>query len=194
MLNYKVGAGVCGILSTVVIAVGMSVAISVYPSFNWESNFVSHLGSEGAVSEPYFNYGVITSGIFLFVFSFGLLKSVNNKISQVGCVAMAGAAIGFVGLGIFNLPHELHLPFTVPYFLLVPIAQLIIGFGFLLNNKKGLGQKTIIAGAVTSIFAALTAISSIMNFPGFAIFEALSSTSANIWVIAISIMLIGKKI
>ena len=194
MVSYKTISGICGILSSVVIATGMSVAISLYPSFSWATNYVSHLGSEGVASEPFFNYGVMISAAFLFAFSFGLLKSLNNSIGKIGCVTMAGAAVGLAGLGIFNLPHELHLPFTVPFFLLVPISLLIIGFGFLLNNQKGLGRKTILTGTVTSIFAAATMIFSLMSLDGFAVFEALTSTVGGLWVIAISIMLIRKKI
>lgn len=194
MNSYKVVAGVCGILAPIVSFIGMTIAIAVYPSFSWTTNYVSHLGSEGAVSEPFFNYGIIASGILLFVFSFGLLKSLENKISKYGCLVMAGAAVGLVGLGVFNLPHELHLEFTIPFFLLVPASQLVIGIGFLINNQKRIGRLTIISGVATSVFAAFTAISSLMDLPVFAIFETLSSTSGNIWVFAISILLIRKKI
>ena len=195
VVNYKIISGICGILAVAVSAIGMGIAVAIYPSFDWSTDFVSHLGSEGAVSAPFFNNGVIASGVLLFVFSIGLLKSLNNKISKFGCIAMAGAAIGLAGLGIYNLPHVfLHRVFTIPFFLLIPVSILLIGSGLLLNNKKGLGRKTIFAGAVISAFALGTLITRMMELPAFAVFETLASASGNIWVIAISIMLIRKKI
>jgi len=194
MGTQKVIGGVFGILASIIAWVTVALSIAANSSFRWTTNALSDLGYDGVSSELIFNIGLITAGIFLFIFSIGLLPSLKKLVGKFGCIVISIASIGLIGLAAFNLPHLLHKPFAAIFFIAVPVSLLLIGVGFLRNNQKRIGWATIVSGIITSIFSIITIVFSLMNIPGLAIPESLTVASATVWVFAISILLIRKKI
>src|SRR5215212_4102427 len=118
--------GICGMLASIIGVVAISIAIAISPWFGWTNNALSDLGATGNSSTPVFNYGLIIAGIFAFVFSIGLIESINHRTSRAGAIILSIAAIGLTGIGVFNFPHPLHAIASGIFFILMPIALFLI--------------------------------------------------------------------
>ena len=181
-INVVKIAGVCGILSLIVLFFSIQIAIFNSDWFKWTHHALSDLGVDG-LSAFIFNNGLIVTGIFALIFSIGLSKILKNKS---GAYLLGAGSISLIFVGLFpKTIFALHYISSATFFLLIVIALFIIGFTMLrshIDNKMG----------VIAIFLGILACTSpifLKVFSGIAIPEAIVVFPALFWC-----MLYGIKI
>jgi hypothetical membrane protein len=73
IVRYRI-SGVCGVLTSVVAFVFISLSIASAPEFSWMENALSDLGVMPGATSALFNYGLIVSGILGFIFATSLFR------------------------------------------------------------------------------------------------------------------------
>ena len=168
-------AGICGVLYPIILIGGSLLAVSMAPTFDWNSNWLSDLGGQipnspdpwifnipGVISHPLydrpyvttdatvavFNTVLMLAGLVLLIFSIGLRKSLLTSGGRLSALLLIIASICIILVGIF--------PETAGFFHSVPA---VIGFVFiatgmccigvlLLESNKSLGYLTFILGLI----------------------------------------------
>ena len=180
-------AGICGMLSPIVIFTFLGLSISQAPWFQWTQHALSNLGIKG-VSAIFFNSGFILGGILTFIFSLGLIKMLSKKI---GAYVLSMSSLALIGIGLFPviiyIPHYIS---SAAFFMLLTLSLLVIG----LTIKQDRFECYM---GVLAILFALIAIGStvfLLIFDGIAIPESLSCFPAFIWcmIYGVKMMEISK--
>lgn len=167
-------AGICGIFIPVVIFTCLGFSIGSSPWFTWTQHALSDLGIQQNTAWV-FNNGVILGGILTFIFSFGLLQILSNKI---GAYLLLLSSVALIGIGIFpETIFVVHYITSASFFILLIIALLIIG----LTSKKNTFEYKIGICALVFALIALSSIIFLFYFEGIAIPEAFSCFPAFIW-------------
>ncbi len=92
--------------------------------FSWAGNALSHLGAVGRATAPLFNGSLVAAGL-------------------LGVVVLA-ASFGSSGLvGVFSLPHSLHGPVALAYFILLTLGLFVHGTGDVLAGHPYRGLRSI---------------------------------------------------
>jgi len=124
-------AGICGVLSSIVIFLTIQLAIFDSPWFRWTQHALSDLGVEG-LSAFIFNNGLILAGIFSLAFSLGLSKILVNKL---GAYLLGFSSLSLIGVGLFpKTIFMLHYISSAAFFLLVVLALFLIGIAMKQNH------------------------------------------------------------
>jgi len=177
--------GIAGILTPVLAFAFIGLAIAAYPQFSWVDNALSDLGVVPGITSTLFNFGLYLSGLFCLSFSVGLYKFLDERIiGKIGSVVFVFASLSLEGIGIF--PEDVrpfHFVFSVAFFVLVPIALLVIAGYYLLTH-----QKRMFAFTLLTAFAA--AAPWILQFlihyvSGVAVHEAVSALAGAVWAIVL---------
>ena len=180
-----------GILCPIVSYFCIFLAISKAPWFRWEENALSDLGAHTG-SDVIFNGGLIIGGILLLVFAVWLIFYFEDIIAKIGSFILSIDSIALSLIGVFPETFgRIHLYVSIAFFVLFPIAYLIISISlFMYHREKLLGILAVI-GAVASII--------IWSFPwksygitGVAIPEFLSSLFGSLWVMTAAIKIYLK--
>jgi len=206
LCNFTCIAGLFGIVGTVIAAMAIVVAMFVYPwsDFSWDANSISSLG---AVKAPYLNghvvlfpeildYGLMTAGVLLAIFSLGLLfgrkGDVKDTISTVGSIIFFISSVGVFGVGFFPLPHD------VPHGIsaMVAFVGIAVALFFFFRKSK-----------ILPIWAGLTGLVSLVGIVLFVIVEYVHEVKYGLaapemviivpvifWVIPVSITMIKDKL
>jgi len=167
-------SGICGILLPIVVFICIGFALSQSPWFNWTEHAISDLGIQG-LSAIFFNSGMIIGGILAFVFSLGLIKTLQNK---TGAYLLCLSSIALIGIGIFpETIYTIHVIFSTLFFVLIVMSLYVLG----LTLRKNQSEKTI--GILASLFAIIAMFSIIFLIPweGIAIPETIICFPAFIW-------------
>jgi hypothetical membrane protein len=114
-------SGICGISLLLVFLVGLFFSIRQAPWFNWTDYAISDLGT----SIPLFNYTLLTVGIILLIFTFGLYFSLHGE--RAGPVVFALSSIYFIAVGLFPLPSPIHVETSGLFFIAFPLGFFILG-------------------------------------------------------------------
>ena len=183
---HRIGA-YSGILSPIIGFACILTAIASYPSFSWTNNALSDLGVIPGITGSIFNFGLIASGLLVFIFAiFGLYTYFHkNWVGKIGVVVFAAGALALVAIGVFNESYSpTHYLVSVAFFTLMPVATFILTCSFLLSHQANLAIFTVLAG-----FAA--ALPWILQFtinyvPNVAIPEFISGIVISIWTISLS--------
>jgi hypothetical membrane protein len=181
----RAGAG-CGIATPILAFTCILIAIYSYPPFSWTNNALSDLGIVSGVTGPIFNFGLYTSGLLTLSFSvFGLLNYMGQRwVGKVGAVAFAAAGLALMGIGFF--PENMapyHYLFSVAFFVLLPIALLIITAVFALERRARMALFTLAVAVVAALPWVL--YFSVHYVPGVAIPEAVSGLAGSVWAVAL---------
>ncbi len=120
-------AGICGILGPVVIFLFIAVSIFLHPWFNFPNYALSDLGAFGKSYFMVFGLGLIFSGIFFLVFSFGLEDLTNTKIGSAGSKIFLLGALSMIFAGVFPKGIVFHTLAAVIMFGLYFFGILFIG-------------------------------------------------------------------
>ncbi len=181
--------GVVGGLYTIIL-VYISAAIS--PGFSWTGNYLSDIGAGmfGGLPALLFNTTLIIGGIVIAIFFFLTLISIKGIIPKISIAIMFIGSISLALIGIFteNAPYHLHRIVSYGFFLLLPLAMIILSFHYF--------RKKTYFGVITMIMAIL-ALGIIMDLPlggGKAIPEIGEALILSIWVIIFSILQYTGKI
>jgi len=178
-------SGGMGILTPIVAFTFIGLAVVSYPQFSWVNNALSDLGVVPGITSTLFNFGLYLSGLFCLSFSVGLYKFLDERIiGKIGSVVFVFASLSLEGIGIF--PEDVrpfHFVFSVAFFVLVPIALLVIAGYYLLTH-----QERMFAFTLLTAFAA--AAPWILQFlihyvSGVAVPEAVSALAGAVWAIVL---------
>jgi hypothetical membrane protein len=181
--------GTFGLLLPIIFSLVMLISILQNQWFSWTEHAVSDLGKADA-SPLIFNNGLIIIGIFLLIFSLGLIKSFEKNR---GPIIIFMCSFLLMAIGLFPVPNILHEPFSMLFFISFSIAFLAIGIGifnksqtsFLFNMK------------VLAFFVPIAAIFSFIFFFFYnwiAISEILVIYPGFIWCMIYSVRLLGNNI
>lgn len=116
--------------------------------FSWRVNALSDLGVSRVAD--LFNYSLISAGLLNAVFTLGFMKAyAKNTSFRLGCVLLmlGGGSLSLVG--VFTEEYGvMHWYASLGYFIVSPVAMIILGVSFAKTNMKKEGYASIFAGAV----------------------------------------------
>jgi hypothetical membrane protein len=160
-----------------------SFAITLSPQFSWTDNALSDLGIVEGATSTLFNTGLILGGILAAMFGLGLFTILaQNTLGKLSAIFFILAAAALTAIGIFpENARPMHFYASVAFFVLFPVAMLLVGGSFILLRKTRKGVLTMFAAAFA--VAVWLVQFSIHFVPGVAIPETLSSLSASAWSI-----------
>lgn len=146
-------AGVCGIISQLVVLTVLLVAISSSPWFSWTENHISVLGVEGSAA-TLFNSGLVLTGALSLIFAIGLRQSLlSSRLGQLGMVILILSSIAFSAMGIFprtiDLPHD---SASIAFFVFIILAFLLIGVAAITASQVRWGLLSLTAGVLIIAF------------------------------------------
>jgi len=181
--------GGMGVIVPVVAFAFIISSIITYPQFSWTSNALSDLGVVPGITATLFNFGLYASGLMGLFFAVGLYKYLNkNAIGNIGAIVFAGASLALEGIGwapenvhAFNFPW--HYFFSVLFFVLVPIALLVIAAYFMTTHKRQTAEFTLLLAVIAA--APWVLYFAVQYVPGVAIPELISALAASAWTIAV---------
>jgi hypothetical membrane protein len=177
--------GVAGIATPAFAFTFIGLAIVTYPEFSWVNNALSDLGVVPDITSALFNYGLLVSGLFSLNFAIGLFKFLDKHIvGKVGAIIFFLAGLSLEGIGFFpeNI-RPFHYVFSVAFFILMPIAMLVVVGYFLVARQKGLSIFTLLAALVAAAPWILYFL--VRYAPGVAIPELISALAGSAWAVVI---------
>lgn len=183
-------SGACGVLTPFIAFTFISLSIASFPAFSWTDNALSDLGVQTGITAFLFNYGLIISGIFAFVFASGLFKFLYEKLlGRIGALFFAIDTLALIAIGVFPENFgRIHYYVSVIFFALFPISVLIICAAFLRTGKVKMSVFTLTVALVAAIVWILQF--TVKFGSNVAIPETLSALSASVWVIVLGIQMI----
>jgi hypothetical membrane protein len=189
-------AGFIGVIAPILGLSGVFVStLLAGEGFSWSRNALSDLGVSQAAG--IFNYSLILVGMLNLVFTIGFVSAyAANTLFYVGGIllTLGGASLSLVG--VFTENHGvLHSFVSLGYFVLFPIAMILLGFAFVKVNKNVWGYLSMSAGAGT-LFVILSALVfrwyALLNL-GFAVPEIVEAVILAVWIGWMGIGLIRLK-
>lgn len=166
--------GKFGIITPVVGFIVILAAILSAPWFNWWTNALSDLGVEG-LSATIFNNGLKITAFLMMVFSMGFKEiSDGDKVGLIGFLLFLLGSISLLGIGVFPEGTKLHYPFSVSFFVTLPLSIWVIGYFFIRGGLVNLGKISFALGLVAAIIW-------LFRWDGVAIPETISALSFAIW-------------
>ncbi len=182
--NYsKIGA-TSGIAAPLFAFTCIIIAVVSYPSFSWTSNALSDLGVVPGFTGLIFNFGLLISGFLALLFAvFGLAKYfMTTLVGKVGAGFFGAATVALMAIGVFNESFSpTHYLVSVAFFVLAPIALLILSGAFWLNKHKKMAAFTVLVAVVSAVpWVLLFAFNYV---PNVAIPEAVSGIAISAWTV-----------
>lgn len=179
-------AGTCGIIAPILAFTFIYLAVTSYPQFSWMDNALSDLGVVPGVTAALFNYGLMITGIFIFIFSTGMFLFWGEKVlSRTGSFIFALACLSLIAIGVF--PENVkpaHYLVSVTFFVLMPTSMLVIAGAFWLIRQVGMAVFTLLVAVVAA--APWVLLFSVRIVSGVAVPEAISGLAGFIWVVVLS--------
>ncbi|MFB3890092.1 MAG: DUF998 domain-containing protein [Candidatus Bathyarchaeia archaeon] len=174
-------AALCGLVAPILAYACILLAVASYAPFSWTENALSDLGVQAGVTAWVFNVGLVAAGLLFLAFSFGLFRLLGKRlVGRVGSVALALACISLVCIGVFNESFgRLHYYVSVAFFVLMPIAMLVLTVGLWVSGQRGLS-------VFTFALALAAAVPWVLQFtvryvPNVAVPEFVSGLAGSIW-------------
>lgn len=178
-------AGLCGVISPLLVFTLISLAIIYSPWFSWTENALSDLGVEG-IAAVMFNSGLIVGGVLFVIFAIGLGRRMESRVlGRVGTLVLISDAVFLSTIGIFpETAGALHFYVSVAFFTLLPISRFLIGAAMMqMSPRSSLGSFTVLAGVVSVVVWTLP-------HGGVAIPETLAGLAASMWTIVLGVWLL----
>jgi len=150
--HFVKSAGLVGIVAALygLLAV-FAATFMAGDSFSWSKNALSDIGvSPAANAANLFNYSIALVGILNFVFSAGFVKAyAKDALFYMGGLLLILGG-GFLSLvGVFTEAYgNLHTYVSLGYFVLFPLAMILIGIAFTRMNMQNKGYASILVGIV----------------------------------------------
>jgi len=175
-------AGICGVLTPIIVLTSILLAIYYSPWFSWTENALSDLGVQG-IAAILFNPSLIVGGILTIIFAIGLREFLLNKtLGRIGTLVLILDAAMLCAIGIFpETAGVIHRYVSVAFFVLLPISLFLIGVAMMQEpSERKLGLFTIIAG-----IAAATVW--MLQWRAAAIPEIIAVFAASVWSMVLGI-------
>jgi hypothetical membrane protein len=185
-------AGTCGIVAPILAFTFIYLAVASYPQFSWVDNALSDLGVVPGVTEALFNYGLMVSGMLLFVFSTGLFLFLGERfVSRTGAFVFALACLALVAIGIFpKSVRPVHYIVSVMFFVLLPISMLVIAGAFWLMSQVRMAVFTLLVAVAAA--APWVLLFSVRYVSGVAIPETVSGLAGAVWAVVLGYKMIRE--
>lgn len=131
----------CGILAAVVSlgCVALATVLAPPTEFTWRSFALSDMGRPEARTYLLFNGGLIAGGVVGVPFVWPLWRRARNWAERAGTAVLLVSLIGLTLIGVFHLPHPLHSPVALLFFIGGPFTHWLYGTGQVLAGDVGLG-------------------------------------------------------
>ena len=166
--------GKFGIIAPLVGFIVILAAVLSAPWFNWWTNALSDLGVEG-LSATIFNNGLKLTAFLMVVFCLGIKEIADGEsIGLAGFVLFLLGSIALLGVGVFSEGTSLHYPFSVAFFVIMPISIWVMGYFLIKGGLGNLGKISLGLGAVAAVIW-------IPGWDGVAIPETISALAYAIW-------------
>jgi hypothetical membrane protein len=177
-------AGVCGVLTPIIVLTLILLAIYYSPWFSWTENALSDLGVQGTAT-ILFNSSLVVGGVLTIIFAIGLREILLNKtLGRIGTLIFILDAAMLCAIGIFpETAGDIHLYVSVAFFVLLPISLFLIGAAMMKElSERKYGLFTIIAGVAAATVWMLP-------WRAVAIPEIIAALAASLWSIVLGIRL-----
>lgn len=161
-------------------AVWFTVAVSWhynYSWFNWHSGALSDFGGPRALYPYIYNYGIIITAAFLFLFSLSLIYRSSSKIETIGSAFSIVAAVVLVQIGVYHEGTYPHLYVSYYFFLQEDAAIILWGIGLLMRKATFAGVFTLVISIVFLILGAT------LPWPGAAMLETYGIMTFGVWAL-----------
>jgi len=110
--------------------------------FTWTGNALSHLGERGRAVAPLFNGGLVVAGLLGTGYAVGVYRAGTNAVHRLGAAMLAVGLVNSALVGVFALPHPLHGPVALAYFVLLTLGLFAHGSGDALAGRPRRGVLT----------------------------------------------------
>jgi len=179
-------SGLSGILAPIITFACVLLAIGSYPQFSWTNNALSDLGVVPGITAILFNSGLISSGLLVIAFSWGLPLLLRRKIlgrAAASVLILAGLALALIG--VFTEQYgRIHWYVSVMFFMLFPIAMLLVFVTFLSTAELKMSLLTLLMAVLAG------AVWTIRFGEGVAIPETLAAFGASIWSVVLGLRML----
>ena len=120
---FQFVSGVSGVVLAPILIVVIAAALAFAPWFNWTTNAISDLGRP-QYGLLFVNTAFVSVGAFLFLFSGGLIFTLQQRI---GPMALALSSLYFIGVGLFPLPSPIHVETSSLFFIAFSFGFFFLG-------------------------------------------------------------------
>lgn len=177
-------AGLIGIIAPILGLSAVFASTLLWKDFSWSQNALSDIGISPVAD--IFNYSLILVGVLNFVFALGFVKAyAKGALFYLGGIILilGGGSLSLVG--IFTEDYgALHSYVSIGYFILFPIAMILVGAAFKKANMSIEGYLSTLAG-ISALFVILSAIILRWNVSlglGFAVPEIAEAIIIAAWI------------
>ena len=179
-------AGVAGVLTPLSAFVFIGGSIASFRWFSWTNNALSDLGVVRGATSALFNFGLFLSGLLALNFAIGLFILFRDSvIGKVGASIFVLACISLEGIAFF--PEDMrpfHYIFSVAFFVLMPIALLVIAGHYVKTRHKRMAAFTLVVAIVAAVPWVLQF--TVPYVSNVAIPEAISAAAGSLWTLVLS--------
>lgn len=175
-------AGPAAIVVSVVGIFGSAILASFVTGswFTWTGNALSDLGAAGEPTAPLFNGSLVLGGVLGVLFVWRVGRAATTAWHRVGVLLLGVGLASSSLVGVFNLPHPLHTPFALAYFVLFTLGLVAHGSGDAVAGHPHRGVRTIwLAVAHVSAWVALA----FLPFDGIALPEVVGAGTLWVWTV-----------
>jgi hypothetical membrane protein len=177
-------AGVCGVLTPIIVLTLILLAIYYSPWFSWTENALSDLGVQGTAA-ILFNSSLVVGGVLTIIFAIGLREILLNKtLGRIGTLIFILDAAMLCAIGIFpETAGDIHLYVSVAFFVLLPMSLFLNGVAMMqAPSERKIGLFTVIAGIVAATVW-------VLPWRAVAIPEIIAALAVSVWSIVLGIRL-----
>ncbi|MDO8123613.1 MAG: DUF998 domain-containing protein [Candidatus Hermodarchaeota archaeon] len=202
LFSSRLGA-ICGILGPLIGFASIAIAIGLSPTwFNWWINALSDLGHPAMLgglngtpglnpAAPYFNGGLILTGIVTIIFCTHLLMFFYLRKNIIGMIGTFLFMISMAFLALVGVYHEAllfpHAIAALGFFFTLFICSIILGIAFVRNPSTRIeGIIALIMGVIITI-TLFVGFSNLVPWTGAAIPEMIMAIAGFIWIIPVCI-------
>jgi hypothetical membrane protein len=202
LFSSRLGA-ICGLLGPLIGFASIAIAISLSPSwFNWWTNALSDLGHPAMLgglignpglnpAAPYFNGGLILTGIVTMIFCTHLLMFFHLRKNIIGMIGTFLFMISMTFLSLVGVYHEAllfpHAIAAIGFFFTLFICTIILGIVFVRNPSTRIeGIIALIMGVIITC-TLFVGFSNLAPWTGAAIPEMIMAIAGFIWIVPVCI-------
>ena len=170
-----------GILAGLVYWLFVAWSISRNPWFSFFHNALSDLGDPAKASSPWiYNYGLIVTAIFVFLFSLYLILASGNKLQTVGGAYISISALFLALIGVFHGGTRPHVFVSTYFFVQFFLGALLYGLG---SERKAIRYGS-------GLFFLLALLGTFPDWPSVALIETYEIALIMLFTL---LVLLGKK-
>jgi len=156
----------------------IGIVLSYYHGFNWLFNSLSDFG----VFSPFFNWGVIISGIVLGIFTMTILTEARIGFWSRFLLLISSVSLILIGVFRKDFPMPIHPMATIAFFSTLTLAQLMLGKR-VLKECQHVGYFTILTSlTIYSTWFSFLMVWLVDHRFGIAIPELISLMATLIWI------------